>query len=321
MPKLPASLLAGLFLAGCSILPTLAAEQPLSLEPTTQTTEWNVNFHGRKVLGYAFAPGKFKPYVKSLATIKGDNLLRDAPFDHLHHHALMYGIRVNGLNFWEETPGCGVQKPVQTAPPEITLDAAGLPTAILRQTIHWLAPADAYIPDTTKLALLIEQRTLTLTINEPRQEVALQWSSAFEVGPRTNEVTLTGANYHGLGLRFLQELDALAAHLNSTGAPDLSGGKQDVSQAKWGAVSFARPANPLTVVLFGHPANVRGDAWFFTMRQAFPYLAATQHLDQEPLVYRTGDKFAVNYLVAVYPELKSAEDLNQRGQQWAQSKP
>ena len=318
MPKLSASLFAGLCLAS---LPAIAAEQPLSVEPATQTTEWNVRFHGRPVLGYAFAPGKFKPYVKVLATIKGDNILRDAPFDHLHHHALMYGIRVNGLNFWEETPGCGVQKSVQTTPPEISLDAQGQPTARLRQTIHWLAPADAYIPDTTKLALLIEQRTLILTVNEARQEVALQWSAAFEVGPRTNEVTLTGANYHGLGMRFLQELDALAAHLNSTGAPDISGGKLDVTQAKWGAVSFGRPDNPLTVALFGHPGNTRSDAWFFTMRQPFAYLSATQRLDQEPLVYRTGDKFAVHYLVAVYPELKSADALTQRGQQWAQSKP
>ena len=37
--------------------------------------------------------------------VTGENLLRDAPHDHLHHHALMYGIRVNGVNFWEETPG------------------------------------------------------------------------------------------------------------------------------------------------------------------------------------------------------------------------
>jgi len=39
----------------------------------------------------------------------------------------------------------------------------------------------------------------------------------FEVGIRTNVVTLTGANYHGLGMRFLQELDPLAVHLASEG--------------------------------------------------------------------------------------------------------
>jgi hypothetical protein len=304
-------------LAGGPILSTLAAEQ-LTLDPTSLTTEWSVSYQGRQVLVYAFAPGKFKPYVKALATIKGDNILRDAPFDHLHHHALMYGIRVNGLNFWEETSGCGIQKPVQTAKPELGANAQGAPTATLKQTIHWLAPADAWLPDTTKAALLIEQRTLTLTVNEARQEVALLWRSAFEVGTRTNQATLTGANYHGLGMRFLQELDTYAAHLNSTGAPDLSGGKQDVSQAKWGAVLFKRPNNPVTVVLMGSPGNGRGDAWFFTMRQAFPYLAATQHLDQEPLVYRAGDKFAVDYLVAVYPEIKTAQALQQRSEQWAQ---
>ena len=321
MPKLTVSLLTGLFLAGWPVLTAPAAEAALACDATTQATEWNVSFQGRKVLVYAFAPGKFKPYVKALASIKGDNVLRDAPFDHLHHHALMYGIKVNGLNFWEEVSGCGVQKPVNTSKPEIGVNAQGCPTAKLAQTIHWVAPADAWLPDTTRAALLIEQRTLTLTVDEGRQEVALQWQSAFEAGRGINQVTLTGANYHGLGMRFLQELDPLAIHLNSTGVPDLGGNKQDVSQAKWGAVTFARPGNPLTVALFGHAGNARGDAWFFTMRQPFAYLSATQHLDQEPLVYRAGDKFAVNYLIAVYPEIKSAQSLQQRGQSWEAPKP
>ena len=47
------------------------------------------------------------------------------------------------------------------------------------------------------------------------------------------------------------------------------------------------------------------------MRTGFPYLSATQGLDQEPLVYRAGDTFELNYLVTLYPELKSAEALSE----------
>ena len=300
----------------CCLPSVLSAAEPLTIEPTPQTTEWTVRYQGHKLLVYAFAPQKFKPYVKELATVTGDNLLRDAPFDHLHHHALMYAIKVNGVNFWEETPGCGVEKPVATDKPETGVNAQGLPQATLTQRIHWLPAQDAFLPDNPALALLIEQRTLTLTVDAAKQEVALRWHSEFQVGGKSTEVTLTGANYHGLGMRYRQDLDALAHHVNAGGLPDLSGNKQDVSQHQWGAVTFDPPGHPATLALFGHPANTRGDARFFTMRTPFAYLSATQNLDKEPLVYKTGDKFQLNYLVTVYPALKTSADLNARAQTW-----
>lgn len=315
--------LAHLFIAGLLgvvLIPSAAPAAPLSTEATPQTVEWTVSHQGRKLLVYSFAPQKFKSYVKELCTLAGDNILRDAPHDHLHHHALMYAIKVNGINFWEEVPGCGVEKPIQTAAPDLGTDSHDHPQAIIRQTLHWLAPQDAFLPDTTAAALLIERRTLTLTVDEAAREVALHWQSAFKVGTKTNQVTLTGANYHGLGIRFLQELDPVARHLNSGGAPELKG-RQDVSRHQWGSVSFDRPGKPATIVLFGHPGNPRGDAWFFTMREPFAYLSATQNLDQEPLVYRSGETFELNYLVTLYPEIKSPDAINARGQQWQSSKP
>ena len=311
-------IIAGLVLA--ALLPFTATAAPLSAEATPQTVEWTVSHQGRKLLVYSFAPQKFKPYVKELGTLAGDNILRDAPHDHLHHHALMYAIKVNGINFWEEVSGCGVEKPIQTAAPELGTDAQGRPQAVIRQTLHWLAPQDAFLSDTTAAALLVEQRTLTLTVDEAAREVALHWKSAFKVGAKTNQVTLTGANYHGLGMRFVQEFDPIARHLNSGGAPDLKG-RQDVSRHQCGSVSFDRPGKPATLALFGHPGNPRGDAWFFTMRESFAYLSATQNLDQEPLVYRSGETFELNYLVTVYPELKSSESISRRAQSWQAAKP
>jgi len=291
--------------------PTSAHTTPKDGGPVL--AQWPLQYQQQTLALYAV--GKFKPYLKELRTLKGYNLLRDAPFDHLHHHALMYGIRVNGVNFWEETPGCGFQKPVETTPWVQSRNAVGLPQFTLRQTVHWLAPDDAALPDTSQAALLVEHRTLILTVNAVQQEVALQWKAAFEVGSKTNQVTLTGANYHGLGMRFLQELDPLVKHLNAGGAPELNG-RQDVSRHPWGSVSFDQPLYPTTLVLLGHPSNARGNAWFFTMRAPFAYLSATQHLDQEPLIYRRGEKFELNYLVALYSELKSPEVITQCAQQW-----
>ncbi len=307
-------------LAAATCAATVAAAQ-MTVEDTSRATEWTVKYQGRKLMVYSFAPDKFKPYVKELCTFDGENLLRDAPHDHLHHHALMYAIRVNGINFWEETPGSGVQKPVVTGKPEISTAQDGSPQARIRQTVHWIAAQDAFLPDTGKLALLVEERTLTLTVNPESKEVALQWKSDFVLGGKTNEVTLAGANYFGLGMRFQQELDPVAVHVFAGGKPDLSENRQDVSKHPWEAVTFDRPGKPATVVLFGHPANARGDAAYFSMRTPFAYLSATQELYKEPLVYRGQDRFQLNYLVALYPRLKSPEDITQRGQLWSKAQP
>ncbi len=298
-----------------------AGAAPLRVAPSMRPIEWTIYRGSQKLLVYSFDPAKFKPYVKELYTLKGYNILRDAPPEHLHHHGLMYGIRVNGINFWEETPGNGVEKPIQTPPPEVGLSPGGLPQARIRELIYWLAPQDAFLPDASREALLIERRTLTLTVNEAQDEVALEWKSQFQLGTKTNEVTLTGANYHGLGMRFLEKLDPVARHLNSGGAPDLTGTRQDVSQHRWGAVFFDMPEQPATVVLFGRPSNRRGDAQYFTMERPFAYISATQGLDKKPLVYHTGDRFELDYLVTLYPKIEPTAFIERRAQQWRASKP
>jgi hypothetical protein len=297
------------------------ASDTLRVEPTAARVEWTV-FHGdKKLLVYRSDPRQFKPYVKELCTIRGDNLLRDAPANHLHHHGLMYALRVNGLNFWEETSGNGVEKPIVTLEPELDTSPAGLPQATIRQTLHWLAPQDAFLPDSPQWALLIERRTLVLAVNQAQDEVTLLWKSQFEVGGKTNTVVLAGSSYFGLGARFLEELDPIAAHFNPEGSPDLTGTRQDVTPHDWCAVVFDRPSAPATFAMFGHPANARGSAIFFTMKRPFAYISATQGLDQEPLVYHTGDKFQVEYLVTVYPAVKSPAFLSARAADWQKTQP
>ena len=52
------------------------------------------------------------------------------------------------------------------------------------------------------------------------------------------------------------------------------------------------------------------------MRTPFAYLAATQALDKEPLVYQAGQTFELNYLVLLYSGEKPATALNERAQLW-----
>lgn len=301
--------------------PQASAADELKASPAGRTTAWQLKFKDQPVMVYSYEPQQYKPCVKELYTLKGENVLRDSPADHLHHHALMYAIKVNGVNFWEELPGAGVQKTVKISAPEIAKSPAGLPQATLTQVLHWVEAQDAFLPDTNALTLLIERRTLVLTVDEANDEVALQWKSHFQVGTKTNTVVLTGANYHGLGMRFVQELDAGAAHFTEQGPLDLTGTMQDVSAHAWEAVGFNAPGKAATIALYGHPSNARGNSRYFAMHQPFAYLSATQNLDQEPLVYRKGEEFELNYLVVLYPGAKAAPQLSNRGESWRQAKP
>jgi hypothetical protein len=308
-----------LVLWGFSSGPSTLAADGLASEPSLRPTQWTITYDGKPVMVSVFDQQKFKPYVQALNTLNGYGVLKDSPEDHLHHHALMYGIKINGINFWEETAGCGVQKVVEAPPPDISRNATGLPQARLVQVLYWLAPEDAFLPNTNAPALLSERRTLTLTLDPGNRETALHWKSEFVVGSKTNTVTLTGANYHGLGMRFQRELDSLAVHFTPEGQPDLGGSRQDVSTHSWEAVTFNNPGKPATIALFSGPGNARGDSRYFAMKTPFAYVSATQGLDQEPMVYRRGDRFELNYLVTLYPELKTTQALAERARKWSAS--
>lgn len=302
--------LATMALLGMPVMLSVAGEWTIA-ETTSDVSAYTVHYRGNPLLVYQFSPTQFKPYVRELYTVTGENLLRDSPSDHLHHHALMYAIKVNGINFWEEAPGAGVQRVVRTVPPRVTETSRSAAGVVLKQQIAWVASEDAFLPVTNLPALLLEQRTLTLWVDEAQQETCLEWHSQFKVGTKTNKVSLTGANYHGLGMRFPARLDPVASHLTAAGEIDLSDNRQDVSAYPWAAVRF-ESATPATLAVFGAEENARGAPVFFSMRTPFAYLSATQGLDKEPLEYTSGDEFSLRYMVAAWPVLKTGSELDQR---------
>jgi len=288
---------------------------PLTVEQPTPY-QWVVKSGPQTLCAYTFAPDQIKPYVRELAPFGGENILRDSPFDHKHHHGLMFAIKVNGVNFWEETPGCGHEKPV--GPPRLESGQShdGRPQALLHQRIDWVAGAAGTVDDSKSAALLIEDRTLTVVLDESIGEVAVHWMSRFKVGPSALEVELGGTNYHGLGIRFRQDLDPLASHLIAGTPPDVSGTKLDVSSGAWGAVSFDVHTRPATVAIFASPRNPNGETRFFSMKRPFAYLSATAGLDRQPLKFKANDTFTFQYVVATYPEVKPADFLARRGNYW-----
>lgn len=290
----------------------------LTILPRLGQGEMEIRYKDQRVLVYACKPGLFKPYVKELAPLGGPNLLLDAPPDHLHHHGLMYAITVNGHNFWEEAKAPGHQIPAGPPVHSVGVGAEGRPQAVLIHRLYWVPHTNATAPNPETVALLIEQRTLSLSVDEARQEVALEWRGDFQVGPAATKVTLSGTDYHGLGVRFIRAWDRVATHLNSDNLPYPTQGKRDVLPARWAAVTHRWDGHAATLAVLARPGEMRGPTKFFSMLDGFCYLSATQGLDQAPLTYQAGERFGVRYLVLVYPKVQSPDFLQQRYRAWAQ---
>jgi hypothetical protein len=293
-----------------------AADTPITIDPKMDRGELEVRFKGHKLLVYAFGPNQFKPSVRELYTLRGENVLRDAPPDHLHHHGMMYAVFVNGVNFWEEKGAPGIESHVALPVHTARIDTNGVPVASFTENIRWLAPTNKASADSLAGALLIEQRTLTVAIDEKNQEVALRWDSEFQVGPKAGKVTLHGPNYDGLGLRLPESFNHVARFQNSADQPYTGKNTQNVIPARWTSVAGVMDGREVMLVMFGRPDNARGDGFFFTMLDPFAYLSATQGLDKKPLEYAAGDKFSLSYLLTVYSENKSPEFIRQRCELW-----
>jgi hypothetical protein len=307
---------AGLALCLAFICSAGAADPSISIDSKVEQGELVVNYQGNKLLVYAFATNQFKPYVRELYTLRGDNVLRDAPPDHLHHHGLMYATYVNGINFWEERGTPGFEKHIELPLHQAMINAKGMPMASFTEIIHWLAPTNKTAPDTLAAALLLEKRTITVTVDEKNQEVALRWDSEFQVGPNAGKVTISGPNYDGLGLRLPESFNHVAKFQNSADQPYTGQYSQNVIAAWWTSVFGIMNGHGVTLALFGRPENARGNGFFFSMLDPFAYLSATQGVDKQPLEYSAGDKFNLSYLLTVYSESKRPEFVRQRGELW-----
>nr|MBC8372148.1 PmoA family protein [Planctomycetota bacterium] len=83
---------AGGLVAVAVALAAAPKESPIRI--TTGKSAVTIRAGGGDLLTYRYRDVPFKPYVQQLFSPKGIGILRDAPHDHLHHHALMFAIAV-----------------------------------------------------------------------------------------------------------------------------------------------------------------------------------------------------------------------------------
>jgi hypothetical protein len=305
--------------AGCACLmagtaTTLAQTEPPTAPPppasklVVDATSVTIYQADKPVLRYRYAEVAAKPYVDRLYTPGGVNILRDSPSDHKHHHGLMFALAVDGTDFWSETPGCGSQ-----AHQEIGDVRTGVGNGI--QYAGFVDGRLAWVDPKTKAAVLFEDRRIELVQMKGQKATLLTWETTLSLPEGKSAAALSGAEYFGLGMRFVTSMDKGGKFINADGKT----GVKDTNAARstWCAYTAAVDGKPVTVAVFDSPANPRRPATWFTMDTPFAYLAATMALNKEPLNLKEDPALPpLRYGVALWDGQVEAREIEALYRQW-----
>jgi len=248
----------------------------------------------RPLLKYQFTPSPYKVYVKQWYTPNGRQVLRDSPHDHVHHHALMYAIGADGVDFWGENPSAKPGSQLPRGEPKVTVsDAEGAAAATISQTIDWTG-ADGK-------RRLLEEREITLDLDAIPGASLLEWKTQFVPAAGLDKADLWGRHYFGLGLRMVPSMDNVGTFINSTGETGVhTRGTEYVVPAAWCAYTAPVDGAPVTIAMFCHQDNVRHPTKWFTMTKHFAYLSATLNLSKEPMTLTAHKPLDLRYGVVLW---------------------
>jgi len=283
--------------------------QVLGVERTS--SQIVVKIRGKPAVIYQFAGG-WKPYIKEFRNGSGINVIRDAPPDHRHHHGIMFAVRIDGVNFWEEQEPSGRQEQRRLLP---VMDGAlaGVRHVSFGQELAWTRPGDP-------LPLLQETRRLAVCVGEELGVTLIDWRSVLTVPQGRDGVALSGPNYVGLGVRFASSMDRVGLFRNANGQSGVRG--TDGAEARWTAYSGPLGRGGVTTVaVFG---DAKTPPLWFTLGEPFAYLAATLGLDRKPLRLPENGRLELRYGLAVWdtnPEPARIQALYDRWQALTQILP
>jgi hypothetical protein len=256
----------------------------------------------------------FKPYVRQLLSPSGVNPLRDNVADHIHHHALMYAVAVDGVDFWSETKACGrqVQRGISTAARSVNGQKALAVTA----EIDW-TKADG------KTLVATEKRTIELYSNPKATGTTLAgWRTRLAPPAGAESIKLTGGHYFGLGMRFVKSMDNASTFTfaDPNAVSQTVRDDERLTPSAWAACTGQVDGNTVTVAMFDHPDNPRPALWF-TMGKQFSYLSATINLWKDPMVVKAGQELDVCYGIAVWDGQATREQIDTAYRNWRKLNP
>lgn len=282
------------------------ADEPISIG--TNDAVVSIQVGDRVLLRYRYRDVPFKPYVQELFTPLGVNILRDAPHDHLHHHALMFAIAVNRVDFWAETEACGRQEHRDFVDVK-TDEHNDVSWAEFTEHLDWMSPR--------KELLLKERRTMWVLQAKQLNSSLLTWQSTLELPRGKKSVSLTGNHYFGLGMRFLQSMDGAGQFLNAgTDSVEVVRGDERNFRSTWCAYMADADGRTVTAAMFDHPNNPRHPATWFTMAKPFAYLSATLNLHKAALEMTEDNPLTVRYGVAFWDGRIEADRIDQLYRRW-----
>jgi hypothetical protein len=310
-----ASFIGALTITGLQAGPSLTVAQAAASLRLEQNDKAVVIFDGeREVLAYRYVESPHKPYVARLFTPSGVQVLRDSPSDHQHHHALMFALAVDSVDFWAEGEGTGRERNRSLAPVDARTKE-GLESAGLTQGLEWTGGPDSDV-------LLLEKRTVMVYEGPALGATLLTWQSRLEPPPGRGSSLLTGEHYFGLGLRFVKSMDQGGRFINSEGsAGEPVRGSERLTAARWCAYTATADGHMVTVAVFDHPSNPRHPARMFTMTPPFAYIAATLNLWMEPMMLKAGEVLELYYGVALWDGRAQPAGIDRLYRLWARMVP
>jgi len=242
-------------------------------------------------------PTTFKPYVIKLMTPGGVNVLRDIPLDHLHHHGLMFAIKIDDVNFWEEYNPKDFGRQETTSVTQVTAGTDGRNEQRVESTLTWA--------DGVGRPLALEKRTITATVIDGA--TVLDWTSVFTLPPGKEQAILSGNEYHGLGMRFVQSMDIGRYFV----AADAGKKEGNLTRCRWMAYTAKADGKTVTVALFDMEDNQR-PMLAFSMGgngREFAYLSATTNLHREPMTLTQQKPITFRYKLVLWDGEKTPEDI------------
>jgi len=303
--------IAGVFAvaAGLSVAMSAVRADENAVAVQQDNTTVKIALGTRPLMVYRFAEVPKKPYVQELFTPAGVNVLRDSPADHKHHHALMFAVGVDGVDFWSENDACGRQESRGIAGAATSARPGGSQAQMIEQ-LAWLGPRSSE-------PLLVERRTIAACRSKDGSATLLTWQTQLQPPAGKDRAVLGGSHYFGLGLRFVVSMDKDGRHFNAENKEgETVRGTERLTAVKWSAYTASADGKPVTVALFDHPSNPRHPARMFTMTQPFAYLSATLNLWKEPLAVSAGKPLELKYGVAVWDGEADAAQVERVYQEW-----